>query len=104
MRIRNLIIVLGDQLDRESAAFDGFDKSRDLVWMAEVAEEARQVWSQKARIVTFLSAMRHFRDQLSKRKVRVDYRQLDDPGNQGNFASELAVAVKKHRPQRCRSG
>ncbi len=100
MRIRNLIIVLGDQLDRESAAFDGFDKSRDLVWMAEVAEEARQVWSQKARIATFLSAMRHFREQLTKRKVRVDYRQLDDPGNEGNFARELAVAVKKHRPQR----
>ena len=69
-------------------------ESRDLVWMAEVADEARQVWSHKARIVTFLSAMRHFRDQLSKRKVRVDYRQLDDSGNQGNFASELAVAVK----------
>ena len=25
MAVQNLVIVLGDQLDRESAAFDGFD-------------------------------------------------------------------------------
>ena len=36
---RNLILVLGDQLDPDSAAFDGFDPKRDVVWMAEVAEE-----------------------------------------------------------------
>lgn len=36
----NLVIVLGDQLNHDSTAFDGFDRSRDAVWMAEV-EEAR---------------------------------------------------------------
>lgn len=29
--IRHLIVVLGDQLDRRSAAFDGFDPERDAV-------------------------------------------------------------------------
>ena len=36
--VRNLVIVLGDQLDLQSSAFDGFDPAQDAVWMAEVAE------------------------------------------------------------------
>ena len=35
-RVRNLVVVLGDQLDAGSAALDAFDKKRDAVWMAEV--------------------------------------------------------------------
>ncbi|MEY4265760.1 MAG: hypothetical protein RIS90_295, partial [Pseudomonadota bacterium] len=37
--LRHLIVVLGDQLDLDAAAFDGFDATVDAVWMAEVAEE-----------------------------------------------------------------
>ena len=45
--MRNLIIILGDQLNADSAAFDGFDPSVDAVWMAEVARESNTVWSSK---------------------------------------------------------
>jgi deoxyribodipyrimidine photolyase-related protein len=31
--LRFLIVVLGDQLDRDAAAFDGFDAGLDAVWM-----------------------------------------------------------------------
>ena len=55
--LRNLILVLGDQLDADSAAFDGFDAARDAVWMAELREEATQVWSHKARIALFLAVL-----------------------------------------------
>jgi len=55
--MRNLVLILGDQLSTDSAAFDGFDNARDRVWMAEVAEEATKVRSHKARIALFLSAM-----------------------------------------------
>jgi deoxyribodipyrimidine photolyase-related protein len=72
----NLILVLGDQLDRKSGAFDGFDRGRDRVWMAEVAEESTHVWTHKARIAVFLSAMRHFRDCLAKERFTVDYTEL----------------------------
>ncbi|CAG0960454.1 partial (6-4) photolyase, partial [Anaerolineae bacterium] len=48
-RPRHLVLVLGDQLNQNSAAFDGFDPARDAVWMAEVAEESTHVWSHKAR-------------------------------------------------------
>ena len=48
--LRHLVIVLGDQLDLDAAAFDGFDAAQDAVWMAEVAEESTHVWSSKQRI------------------------------------------------------
>ena len=72
----NLILVLGDQLDRGSAAFDGFDAGRDRVWMAEVAEESTHVWTHKARIAVFLAAMRHFRDRLRRERIEIDYTEL----------------------------
>lgn len=75
--MRNLIVVLGDQLDPDSAAWEGFDPARDAAWMAECSREATHVWSHKARIVLFLSAMRHFRDALLERGIDVHYRELD---------------------------
>ena len=50
---RRLVLVLGDQLDANSAAFDGFDPQRDAVWMAEVVEESTHVWSHQARSALF---------------------------------------------------
>lgn len=98
--MRNLILILGDQLDATSAVFDGFDARRDAVWMAEVSEEANHVWSHKARIVLFLSAMRHFRDHLAGQGIHVLYSALPPHGPASDFASELTAAVGQHRPQR----
>ena len=97
---RNLVIVLGDQLNADSAAFDDFDSKQDAVWMAEVAEESTHVWSHKARIAIFLASMRHFRDELVRRKINVHYRQLDDRANKGTLAAELAAVVKRLYPER----
>lgn len=98
MGIRRLLLVLGDQMDHGSALFDGADPKRDLVWMAEVAEESSHVWSHKARIVLFLSAMRHFRDELRARGWSVHYRELADMDNRGSLTAELAHAVACLRP------
>lgn len=96
--IRNLVLVLGDQLNAESSAFDGFDPAQDAVWMAEVAEESTHVWTHKARIALFLSAMRHFREAMVARVWTVHYRRLDDLGNAGSLAAELRSALKTLRP------
>lgn len=96
MSVRHLAIVLGDQLDERSAAFDGFDRNRDAVWMAEVTSEAEHVWSHKARIALFLSAMRHFRDSLRARGIRVEYRELA----RSSLGAELANALRSLRPER----
>ena len=71
--IRHLHVVLGDQLDGQSAVFDDFDPGQDAVWMAEVAHEATHVWCHKLRLAFFFSAMRHFRDELVGRGIRVEY-------------------------------
>ena len=99
MTMRNLVVVLGDQLDLDSAAFDGFHESEDSVWMAEVAEESTHVWSHKARIVLFLSAMRHFAEELSGRGWKCDYQRLDAPTNTHTLPSELAGAIGRHKPK-----
>ena len=98
--IRSLIIVLGDQLDRHSSAFDDFDAAEDVVWMAEVAEESTHVWSAKQRIAVFLAAMRHFAESLSADGVRVDYRRLEDAETGSSLAQELARAIRSLGPQR----
>jgi len=98
--LRSLVLVLGDQLDAGSAAFDGFDAAADAVWMAEVGEEAAYVRSHKARIAIFLAAIRHFRDALREKGLAVDYHALDHEGNRGSFATELDEAVRRLRPQR----
>ena len=80
--MRNLIIILGDQLNEDSAAFDGFDSDMDGVWMAEVAQESTRVWSSKPRTAIFLSAMRHFRDRLTSKRMDVFYRELTAAGGE----------------------
>jgi len=97
--VRNLVLVLGDQLDADSAAFDGFDRGADVAWMGEVESEARHVRSHKARIAVFLSAMRHFRDALRRNGIRVEYRSLDDPANGQSLACELASAIQRLTPK-----
>ncbi len=61
---RHLILILGDQLNLDNPALEDFDSTQDAIFMAEVNHEATQVWSHKARVVLFLSAMRHFYEEL----------------------------------------
>ncbi|MBC8118430.1 MAG: cryptochrome/photolyase family protein, partial [Burkholderiaceae bacterium] len=99
--MRNLILVLGDQLNHDSAAFDGFDPSVDAVWMSETPQELTHVWCHKLRIAFFLSAMRHFRDELRARGVTVHYAELalQPTGDRANsFAERLAIDVHANRP------
>lgn len=101
--MRNLILVLGDQLNRQSAAFDHFDKEQDAVWMAEVQEEATHVWCHKLRQVIFFSAMRHFRDELEPDGITVHYHQLQEDGRKDSGPSHAAVlgaTCRKEKPDK----
>ena len=100
--LRRLVLVLGDQLDARSAAFEDFDPGLDAVWMAEVAEESTHVWSSKPRIALFLAAMRHFAAALRERGWTVHYSALDDPANRGTLGAELERAVQALRPTQLR--
>ncbi len=98
--LRSLVIVLGDQLDPDAAAFDGFDAGRDAVWMAEVAEEATHVWSSKPRTVMFLAAMRHFALELQDSGRPLHYTRLEADGNAGSLAAQLQTDLLRLRPER----
>lgn len=107
MAVRTLALVLGDQLDRESALWDDFDAEQDVVWMAEVAEESTHVWTHKVRIAFFLSAMRHFRDELIERGYDIDYRELPAKsdgrtrvGGEETLAAALRDAIERLKPER----
>ncbi len=100
MSVRHLVIVLGDQLDLQASALDGFDPAQDRVWTAEVAEESAHVPSSKPRIALFLSAMRHFAQALRDQHGAVlDYTRLDDADNAGTLAGELRRAIVRLKPQ-----
>ncbi len=98
--LRSLIVVLGDQLDLDAAAFDAFDASLDAVWMAEVAEESTHVWSSKPRTVMFLAAMRHFAFALQSHGRPLHYTRLDAPANAGSLAAQLQADILRLKPTR----
>ena len=97
--LRHLILVLGDQLDLQAAAFDGFDPACDAVWMAEVMEESTHVASSQPRIALFLSAMRHFAQALAKAGRPLHYRRLDEPGQAHSLGEQLQADVQRLRPR-----
>ncbi|MEX2605711.1 MAG: cryptochrome/photolyase family protein [Kiritimatiellia bacterium] len=100
--VRHLILILGDQLDPDSAVFDELDPSRDHIWMAETHEEATHVWSHKLRLAFFFSAMRHFRDQQRNSGRTVHYHELtaDPDQDRGrNFAEILTKDLKQDLKQ-----
>ena len=100
MPVRDLLIFLGDQLDRRSPLFAGADPARDCLWMAEVEAESTHVWSHQARIAVFLSAMRHFRDELRAGGWTVDYREIDRQPT--TLSNELRRTLVTLKPQRVR--
>ena len=98
-KVRRLVIVLGDQLDAQSSALQGFDATQDVVWMAEVDQESTHVWSAKQRIAVFLSAMRHFANDLRERGLPLVYVRLDEPANRGTLALELDQVITLLQPE-----
>ncbi|MDX1528717.1 MAG: cryptochrome/photolyase family protein, partial [Gammaproteobacteria bacterium] len=98
-KARRLVLVLGDQLNADSAAFDDFDNNEDAVLMVEARHEAEYVPQHKSRLVLFFSAMRHFRDELKERGMRVHYAELEDKNNRGELGEELERWINKTRPE-----
>jgi len=98
--MRNLIVILGDQLDPNASCFDGFDPAHDIVWMAEVRAESTYVWNSRVRIAFFLSAMRHFAAELRALERPLRYVMLQDADNAGSLAEQLMADVERLRPER----
>ncbi len=100
MAVRNLILVLGDQLTPNLSSLAAGDPVRDRVLMAELQDEASYVRHHKKKIAFLFSAMRHFAEELRGLGWTVDYVTLDAPGNQGNFSDQIAHAIAELTPER----
>ena len=96
---RNLILVLGDQLNRDNPALLQLDPSQDRVLMIERLSESQHVWSHKARTTLFLSAMRHFATELRSEGIPLDYVELEDAITEP-FFTMLGRRVQHHAPVR----
>lgn len=85
-------LILGDQLTLANPALERIDRKRDRVLLIEAAGEATHVWSHKARIALFLSAMRHYALTLEAEGYRVRHVRVDAPGPLA-FGERLAVEL-----------
>ncbi|MEL5848970.1 MAG: cryptochrome/photolyase family protein [Candidatus Igneacidithiobacillus chanchocoensis] len=101
MNAARLVLILGDHLDIHSAALAGLDPASDFCVFIEARSEAEQVWSHKARIVLFLSAMRHFAAQLQERGLPVLYHSLGDSAGK-SLIEQLQETLLRHRPAELR--
>lgn len=70
---KSLVLILGDQLDLNGAALRAFNVKTDEIVMIESIPEAQYVWSHKAKIALFLSAMRHFAIKLKELNYPLTY-------------------------------
>lgn len=97
-KIRHLCLILGDQLNADSALFDDLDPQQDVLWMAEVLEESTHVASHPQRIVVFLSAMRHFAQTLKAQGWSLQYSELsNNPAhNFADFNAALSDFLTQH--------
>ena len=70
---KKIVLILGDQLDLQGAALRNFDFKTDQVVMIESVPEAQYVWTHQAKIALFLSAMRHFAEDLKELNYPLSY-------------------------------
>lgn len=95
--VRNLRLILGDQLSLSISSLAGYDSETDVVLMCELWDEATYVRHHKKKIAFLFSAMRHFRAQLDQQGYRVIYTDLDDPDNQKSFRGEIKRLLQQQR-------
>jgi deoxyribodipyrimidine photolyase-related protein len=94
--VRHLVVILGDQLNRDASSWDGFDPTLDRAWMCEAHAEATHVPSSRQRTTLFLSAMRHFAQDLQREGVPLAYL-AQHPGGLGDA---LAATLRAQPVQR----
>ena len=99
-KVRHLVVVLGDQLDGQSAAFDGFDTAQDVILQIEAKEEASYIPQHRRRLALFFAAMRNFRDEQRASGRQVAYSSLEDQANEGSLAAELQRRAHQLKPER----
>lgn len=96
--MRNLIIVLGDQLSSDLSSLKYFSKDDDAILMAELQDEASYVNHHKKKLIFIFSAMRHFAQNLKEQGFKVIYNEFKD--GKKSFSEVISSEVKKLNPKK----
>ena len=96
--MKRMIVILGDQLNLDSQILKDVDIENDCIWMAEVPTESTHVWSHKARILLFISAMRNFCRTLRARGYWIIYHKLGTHRHT-SMSSALQYDLRQYRPE-----
>ncbi|MEM8546585.1 MAG: cryptochrome/photolyase family protein [Pseudomonadota bacterium] len=94
---RQLILILGDQLDPCHPALASGDPAHDRIVMIETAAEATHVPSHPQRTALFLAAMRHYAEERRTAGWQVDYTALEAGAT--SLGTGLATAIGRHQPE-----
>ena len=90
-----LFLVLGDQLHPDPHPLLSHVLAHDFVLMAEVPEESTHVWSHKARVALFLSAMRHFAERHQASGLSFDYWRIGSH-TATSLTEAVSLFIKNH--------
>lgn len=92
-------MILGDQLDSTYLEDFHLDRDQDAILMMEVSGASTNPPSHVQRTVLFLSAMRHFAQDLKADGWRVEYQSLNNPENTHSFETELKRCIQVLNPE-----
>ena len=93
--MRNLCVILADQLNQEISSLNDFNKDIDEVLICELKKNFIDINHHKKKIVYQISSMRHFGKELDAQGFKTNYLKLDDPKNQNSYSSEISKLVQK---------
>ena len=93
--MRNLCVILADQLNQEITSLNDFDKDIDEVLICELKKNFIDINHHKKKIVYQISSMRHFGKELDAQGFKTNYLKLDDPKNQNSYSTEISKLVQK---------
>ncbi|MFG0294202.1 MAG: cryptochrome/photolyase family protein [Phycisphaerales bacterium JB050] len=104
--VRDLVLILGDQLDANARVLSELDPELDAVLMMEIDSEVSgcgaKSRSPNQHATPILSAMRRFAQDLKSRGIRVRYITLDAPQNTHSFSGEIKRACTVLAPRKLR--
>lgn len=97
MKIKEIRLILGDQLNINHSWFTAIDPSVLYVLM-EVRSESEYVTHHIQKVVSIFAAMRAFATQLQQNGHHVRYYKINDADNQRDFIKNLRQLYEEHNP------
>ena len=93
--MRNLCVILADQLNQEISSLNDFNKDLDEILICELKKNFNDNNHHKKKIVYQISCMRHFGIEMDALGFKINYLKLNDPNNEDSYASIILDLIGK---------